>query len=71
MDMSNAMLDLDSIVANNPQISVESLRRIDSLVKRIKRLGIQETPYRLASPFSSSLKKMRKGRRREASSERE
>ncbi len=63
--MANVILDTESIIKNNPQVTAESLQRAELLVERMKRLGIEKTGYRLMSPFSSSLKKTRKAERKE------
>lgn len=62
--MPNAQAEIESIIKNNPQTSLESLQRADALLERMNRLGVQETTYRLASPFSWSLKGACKGRTR-------
>jgi hypothetical protein len=53
-------LDIQTIIKDNPQVSAESLRRVEMLVDRLNRLGIVKTDYRLASPFSLSLRKIHK-----------
>jgi hypothetical protein len=58
--MQDTMVDVESIIKNNANVSVESLRRVESLIVRMRKLGIEKTSYRLASPFSVSLRKMHK-----------
>jgi hypothetical protein len=55
-------LDIQTIIQDNPQVSAESLRRVEMLVDRLNRLGIAKTDYRLASPFSLSLRKIHKAK---------
>ena len=55
--MLDTQLDIEAIVKSNPQISPGCLERVESLWTRLDRLGIRETEYRLATPFSSSLRK--------------
>lgn len=61
--MPNMMIDVESIVEHNPQVSRGSLLRAEALMVRMCKLGIEKTNYRLASPFSSSLRKIRKASR--------
>ena len=58
----NFNVDVAAIVAANPKVDPDSVARTEALVRRLSRLGIKATGYRLASPFSSSLKikKMRR-----------
>lgn len=56
--MLDTQLDVKEILKANPQVSAESMERIDSLVERLNRLGIQDAGYRLESPFSPSLRKV-------------
>jgi hypothetical protein len=58
--MPNMTLDVESIIKQNPGVSRESLRRAEALMIRMSKLGIEKTGYRLASPFSSSLRKIHK-----------
>ena len=44
-------IDVHRIIQTNPQINADSVGRIDLLMKRLDRLGIKATGYRLASPF--------------------
>ena len=60
--MLDTAIDVQAIIASNPRTSRESLQRTESLVHRMCCLGIEKTGYRLASPFSSSLKRIRKDR---------
>jgi len=41
---------VESVIKNNPQ----TMERVDALMERLKRLGIQETHYRLSSPFEET-----------------
>jgi hypothetical protein len=44
--------NLDQILNNNPNVTRESIQRVDLLLKRLELLGIQDTGYRLETPFS-------------------
>jgi hypothetical protein len=55
--MLSKKLDVDQIIRNNPRISVDIVARLDALMKRLHRLGIQATEYRLRSPFCSARKR--------------
>jgi hypothetical protein len=69
--MSNMRLEADLIIKNNPQTSAEAQQRVDALMERLDRLGIRGTGYRLASPFSLSLRKVHKGSRKNRACESE
>lgn len=47
-------IDIDCILRTNPRVDANALRRIDSLMMQLDRLGIKATGYRLASPFCRS-----------------
>ena len=63
--MPQQTIDVESIIKQNPRVSLESLQRAEAIMGRMRHLGIEKTSYRLASPFSSSLKKIRKAARKE------
>jgi len=65
--MPITVLDPEAIVAQNPNTSIEALRRAETLVERMTRLGIQPSAYQIASPFSSSLRKTHMSRSEDAS----
>jgi hypothetical protein len=63
--MAQMTIDVETIIKQNPHVSLASLRRAEALMARMHHLGIEKTGYRLASPFSSSLRKMHKAARNE------
>jgi hypothetical protein len=45
-------LNLQEILKNNPSIRLEDLEDIESLTKKLRKMGVQPRGYRLAQPFA-------------------
>lgn len=44
-------LDIDEIIARNPQISSHSLQETGELLERLRALGVRRKQYNIASPY--------------------
>jgi hypothetical protein len=61
--MPTVQPDAEIMVRHNPQVRPDAVRHIDALMAKLDRLGIEPTRYRLACPFSLSLKSIKKSLR--------